>query len=794
MQHTMTDTTRPPFVPQIRLYQNWLAEQRGLRFDSYDALWRWTTTETEAFWQSIWDYFGLQSPTPHTAVLEKNVMPCASWFPGAQVNYAQQVFRHAGPAHAAGFPAIVGCNEKGRCLELSWPELRRQVASLALHLMDQGVKPGDRVAVYLPNIPETMVAFLATISIGGVWSVCAPDMGTNAVLDRFRQIEPRVLIACDGVTYGGRDFDRLGVVGELRAALPTVGHVILHTNLADGDIARQAALTAAAPCVSFEAATARGDAAVAAFEPMWLPFDHPLWIVYSSGTTGMPKPIVHGHGGTIVVGLAMKVLHNDVGCSYDPNSWGERYHWYSSTGWVMWNAQTSGLLNGTTCVIYDGNPGGSKDKPDWTTLWRFAAVQGVSFFGAGAAFFANCLKAGVDLSTCGDLSRVRALGTTGSPLSEDAQNWGTEQFRKLHRQTQGDRFTAGPPQGESAPSGGSGPREAGERGDDVGRHDPAPGRPKPDQPPRGATTREAAERGDDVGRHDPAPGRPKPDQPPRGATTREAAECGGDIWWCNISGGTDFAGAFIGGNRELPQIPGRMQCRMIGSAVESWDEQGQPVTDAVGELVCTQPIPSMPLYFVGDVDNQRLLGSYFDMYPAGHGRKPGGGDLDASAGAVWRHGDWLRIYPDGSCVIYGRSDATINRHGLRMGTSELYSAVEALPEVMDSMVVDLEYLGKESYMPLFVVLREGVGFDDALKARINNAIRTALSPRFLPNAIFQVAEIPRTLSGKKQELPIKKLLLGQPIEKVINKEAMANPGCLDWYVAFARERALAHPG
>jgi acetoacetyl-CoA synthetase len=348
-------------------------------------------------------------------------------------------------------------------------------------------------------------------------------------------------------------------------------------------------------------------------------------------------------------------------------------------------------------------------------------------------------------------------------LSEDAQNWGTEQFRNLHRQTQGDRFTAGPPQGESAPSGGSGPREAGERGGDVLRHDPAPGRPKPDQPPRGATT-------------------------------REAAECGGDIWWCNISGGTDFAGAFIGGNRELPQIPGRMQCRMIGSAVESWDEQGQPVIDAVGELVCAQPIPSMPLYFVGDVDNQRLLGSYFDMYPAGHGRKPGGGDLDASAGAVWRHGDWLRIYPDGSCVIYGRSDATINRHGLRMGTSELYSAVEALPEVMDSMVVDLEYLGKESYMPLFVVLREGVAFDDALKARINNAIRTALSPRFVPNAIFQVGEIPRTLSGKKQELPIKKLLLGQPIEKVINKEAMANPGCLDWYVAFARERAQSHPG
>jgi acetoacetyl-CoA synthetase len=692
--------TTPAFVPQIRLYQDWLAEQRGLRFGSYDALWRWSTTDLDAFWQSIWDYFDLQSPTPHTAVLEKNVMPGANWVPGAQVNYAQQVLRHAAPAHAAGFPAVISRNEKGRAVELSWPDLKRQVAALALHLRAQGVNPGDRVAAYLPNIPETMVAFLATVSIGGVWSVCAPDMGTNAVLDRFKQIEPRVLIACDGVTYGGRDFDRLAVVAELRAALPTVTHVILHTNLAEGEAAQNATLAAAAPCASFATVTARDDATTAAFEPLWLPFDHPLWIVYSSGTTGLPKPIVHGHGGTVIVALALKILHNDVGCSYAPNNWGERYHWYSSTGWVMWNAQTSGLLNGTTCVIFDGNPGGSKDRPDWTTLWRFAAGQGVTFFGAGAAFFANCLKAGVDLSTCGDLSAVRALGTTGSPLSPDAQAWGTSEFARIAR-----------------------------------------------------------------------------------------SDTQLDIWWCNISGGTDFAGAFIGGHRELPQIPGRMQCRLLGCAVESWDEQGQPVIDAVGELVCAQPIPSMPLYFVGDTDNQRLIGSYFDTYPPGHGRKPGGGDLPAAAGAVWRHGDWLRIHPDGSCVIYGRSDATINRHGLRMGTSELYSAVEALPEVMDSMVVDLEYLGRESYMPLFVVLREGVSLDAAMTAKVNDAIRTALSPRFLPNAIFQVAEIPRTLSGKKQELPIKKLLLGQPLEKVINKEAMANPGCLAWYEAFAQSRS-----
>ncbi|MGM9424559.1 acetoacetate--CoA ligase [Hydrogenophaga sp. MI9] len=686
----------PPFTPQIRLYQQWLAERHGLHFDSYDALWRWSVNDLDAFWQSIWTYFDLRSPTPHTAVLERNVMPGARWFPGAQANYAHQVFRHVDAAHAAGLPAVIADNEKGQRRELSWPELRRQVASLALHLQAQGVQPGDRVAAYLPNIPETMVAFLAVVSIGAVWSVCAPDMGTNAVLDRFKQIEPVVLIACDGVTYGGKDFDRLAVVAELRAALPTVRHVVLHANLAQDPADVDHALETAQPCAAFSTAIARHDAAVQAFEPVWLPFDHPLWIVYSSGTTGLPKPIVHGHGGTVIVALALKILHNDVGCSYAPNSFGERFHWYSSTGWVMWNAQTSGLLNGTTCVIYDGNPGGSKERPDWTVLWRFAAREGVTFFGAGAAFFANCLKSGVDLSTCGDLSSVRALGTTGSPLSEDAQRWGTAQFAAIAK-----------------------------------------------------------------------------------------SDAQKDIWWCNISGGTDFAGAFIGGNRELPQTPGRMQCRLMGCAVESWDEQGRPVIDAVGELVCAQPIPSMPLYFIGDKNHERLLGSYFDMYPPGHGRQPGGGDLPAEAGAVWRHGDWLRIHPDGSCVIYGRSDATINRHGLRMGTSELYSAVEALPEVLDSMVVDLEYLGRESYMPLFVVLRPGLTLDDPMKAKISDAIRTALSPRFLPNEVFQVAEIPRTLSGKKQELPIKKLMLGQPLEKVINREAMANPGCLDWYVALA---------
>lgn len=659
-----------PNIPQIRLYQDWLRETRGLAFDNYDALWRWSVTELDAFWQSIWDYARIESPTPHTAVLVESRMPGARWFPGAQVNYAREVLRHVDAAHAAGMPAIVSDNERGEVRELSWPEMRRQVASVALTLKSLGVKRGDRVAAYMPNVPETMVAFLACSSIGAIWSVCAPDMGTAAVADRFRQIEPALLIAVDGVHYGGKPLDRSAVLQELRDQLPSVRRLLLVPSPhATGQVAHD---------VDWARATARDDAEVAAFEPESLPFDHPIWIVYSSGTTGLPKPIVHGQGGIILTMHACG-LHNDVGASYGANNFGERYHWYSSTGWVMWNSQLSGMAFGATICIYDGNPAGSKEKPDWGVLWRFVARHRVTFFGAGAAYFSNCMKAGLVAKDYGDLSRVRALGSTGSPLPEEVQRWGTQQLL-----------------------------DAGSK----------------------------------------------------------------DVWWCNISGGTDFCGAFVGGHRELPEVPGQMQCRELGHAVEAWNEQGQPVIGEVGELVCTQPIPSMPLYFWGDEGNARYVSSYFDTYPG-----------------VWRHGDWIRIGNDGGCIIYGRSDATINRQGLRMGTSEIYSAVEGLPEVLDSMVVDLEYLGRESYMPLFVVLRPGVALDDAVRARLNHAIKTSLSPRFVPNDIFQVAEIPRTLSGKKQELPIKKLLLGQPIEKVVNREAMANPGSLDWYVAFAAQRA-----
>jgi len=665
--------------PRILRYTRWLAAERGLRFDpttveGYDALWRWSVADLRTFWGSIWDHFGMTSPTPYATVLEAEVMPGARWFPGAQVNYAQHLFSHTEGSHRAGHPAILFQNEamhaRDEVQEIAWPELRRQVASLAAELKRLGVQRGDRVGAFLPNVPQTVVAFLACASLGAIWSICSPDMGPVAVLDRFRQIEPKLLIAVDGYTYGGVTHDRMAVLRGLLDELPGVHDVVLLRYQHAG--ADAASLASAQRRVhDFDALVARD----APFAPEWVPFDHPLWIVYSSGTTGLPKPIVHGHGGVMIEALKMGALHNDVGPSVET---GDRFHWYSATGWIMWNSQIAALLGGATICIFDGNPGGALKAPDLNTLWRFAARTGVTFFGAGAAFFAGCLKAGIEPTKVADLSRLRAIGSTGSPLSVESYQWVYDQMPKVD---------------------------------------------------------------------------------------------GRDIWLTPISGGTDFAGAFVGGMPTLPVVIGEMQCRCLGADVHAWDEQGRDLIDTVGELVCAKPMPSMPIHFWGDTDGRRYRESYFDMYPG-----------------VWRHGDWIKITPRGGAIIYGRSDATINRHGIRMGTAELYRAVEALPEVLDSLVVDLEYLGRESYMPLFVVLREGVVLDAALTKKLKDAIKNALSARHVPNEIFQVEAVPRTLSGKKMELPVKKLLMGTPAEQVFKLDAMANAGCVAWFAAFAARR------
>lgn len=672
MPHASPRAAVSTSVPQICLYLEWLKVTRNLEFATYEDLFHWSVTDLEGFWRSIWEFDDIESPTPFGAVLGEEAMPHARWFEGAQVNYARHVFRHVALADAAAQPAIVAINERDESATLSWAELRRQAASLAIELRARGIGRGDRVAAYLPNIPAAVVGLLACASLGAIWTLCSPDMGTNAVLDRFRQTQPKALIAVDGVRYAGKAMDRSAAIAEIRAQLPCLDALILVTSGLGGEVVPGA--------IAFDEAIARDDAAVAAFEPEWLPFDHPLWILYSSGTTGLPKAIVHGHGGVLLATAAGR-LHFDLGPSYAPNNFGDRFHWYSATGWVMWNIQAGGLLSGTTICLFDGSPSGSKADPDWTRLWTFAAQSGVTWFGAGAAFFSSCRKAGLDIAAIDGLGAIRALGSTGSPLSPDVQRWGSAQFAAI--------------------------------------------------------------------------GTP-------------------DIWWCNVSGGTEIAAAFMAGNPELPDTPGRLQCRHLGAAIEAWDEEGRPVIDEVGELVCTRPFPSMPLFFWGDDDGVRYRESYFSEWPG-----------------IWRHGDWLTIGTDGGCTISGRSDATINRHGLRMGTAEIYAAVERLPGIADTMIIDVEGDEGDSKLIMFVVAQEGQAVDAAMEGAIASAIRTSLSPRFVPDRLIAAPGIPHTLSGKKQELPIKRLFAGWPAAKVINVDATATPEVLPWYIAQAKRWSAA---
>jgi acetoacetyl-CoA synthetase len=666
-------------------YMRWAGERRGAPFADYGELWRWSVDELEDFWASIWEFCGVHASVPYERVLGTQVMPGASWFEGAQLNYAENLLT----GRPDGELAVMHASEARAGGELTWAQLREQVAAAAAGLRALGVRRGDRVVAYMPNIPETLVAFLATASIGSIWSSAAPEFGARSVIDRFAQIEPRVLLAVDGYRHGGKDFDRREVVRGILAELPTVQHVVelayLHPRdpQADGaqtDGARAAGSQAegahvdGAPAngagegpvqLSFERLLALGAGAPASFEQV--PFAHPLWVLYSSGTTGLPKAIVQGHGGILLEQLK-KRLHLDL----RP---GDRMFWFTTTGWMMWNFLVGCLHSEAAIVLYDGSPA----YPDLDALWALAERTRMTCMGVSAGLLASMEKAGVEPARHHDLGALRAIGSTGSPLAPESFRWV------------------------------------------YGHVDP-------------------------------------------------------HVWLFSTSGGTDVCTAFVAGCPLLPVYEGEIQCRALGCAVESWDEDGNSLVDEVGELVITEPMPSMPLFLWGDEDGSRLRESYFAMYPGS-----------------WRHGDWIRITPRGGAVIYGRSDSTINRQGVRMGTSEIYRAAATVEDVLDALVIDVPagpdaQAGGELSMILFVVLREGVTLDDELAAEIKRRIREDCSPRHVPNEVRQIEEVPRTLSGKVLEVPVKRILMGTPPEQAASVDSLANPRSLDYFVELAGER------
>lgn len=630
-------------------YMHWLEVHRQLSFKDYNSLWQWSVNHTAAFWESISDYFNILYHTPYQQIVSDDGMPYTKWFERATLNYAEHIFRNATDER----PAILFQSERTPLTAISWKTLEQKVASLQQFFLQQGIRPGDRIVAYLPNIPEATIALLAAMSIGAVWSSCSPDFGAGSVKERFQQIEPKLLIAVDGYVYNGKPFDRMEEVQSIRAALPTVEQLILIPYLnkenelpaQEGTIGWDTALQTPSPGLLFTPVA----------------FHHPVWILYSSGTTGIPKAITHGHGGVLLEHFKYLTFHNDVHA-------GDIFFWFTTTGWMMWNYVQAALLTGATVVLFDGSPG----FPDMSVLWQLAIDTKMNHFGTSAPFLTACKKAGLVPAALGDLSSLRSVSSTGSPLTQEGFDYVYQNVKE-------------------------------------------------------------------------------------------------DLWMISMSGGTDVCTAFVGGCPLWPVYKGEIQCRALGCDLHAFDEAGNQLHDEIGEMVIGKPMPSMPVFFWNDPNYEKYVSSYFEMYP-GH----------------WRHGDWVKITDHQGVIIYGRSDATLNRQGVRIGTAEIYRAVDTISEIKDSLIVNIELPEGGSYMPLFVVLKERNTLTEELKQRIKNTLRRIYSPRHVPDEILEVNDIPYTISGKKMELPVKKMLMGKPTEKSVNTGAMKNPESLDYFIRFKK--------
>jgi acetoacetyl-CoA synthetase len=646
----------------VARFMRWLAAERGRSFDSYEELRRWSVTDLDGFWAAVWDFFEVASARPYDEVLSARVMPGAVWFRGSRVNYAEHLLRHEGVARP-GEPALIHSSELRPLARMTWHELGDAVRILATQLRALGVTPGDRVVAYLPNIPETVIAMLATTAIGAVWASAAPEFGARTVIDRFAQIAPKVVFVADGYRFGGKDFDRAAEIRTILAELPTVEYIVWLPYL------NPALPSPIAGAILWQSLLDHPRVDASSFDYEHVAEDHPLWVLFSSGTTGLPKPIVHGHVGTLVEHLKSTGLGQNLG----PDS---RMFFYTTTGWMMFNALVSALLQGASIVLYDGHPA----HPTPALLWQLAADAEATSFGASPAFVQIMQKVGIVPRERFDLSRLRSVLLTGSPVTPESTAWFYDSVRD-------------------------------------------------------------------------------------------------DLWVTSPSGGTELCAGLVGGSPLLPVYAGEIQTRLLGMDVHAWNDDGHDVANEVGELVVTSPMPSMPLRFMNDPGDARYRETYFERFPG-----------------VWRHGDFIKINDRGGCYIYGRSDSTLNRHGVRIGSSEVYRAVEQLDDVADSLVVCLELAGGGFYMPLFVRVTDGAVFDAALRDRIVAKLRADCSPRHVPDEILEVRLVPYTLTGKKMEIPVRRILAGTPPEKAASREAMMDPAALDWFVEFARQRMLVTAG